>query len=58
MPITTGDLEFMNEALGSTIIYGDNEVELIVGGTMLESERFEADPLSRILKRFPATRLK
>ena len=58
MPITTGDVEFMIEVFGSTIVFGEYDAEPIMVVTTLESVCFEADPLSRILKIHPATRLK
>lgn len=56
--ITTGDLEFMGEIVGSTIIFGADEAEPILGVTALESVGIEIDPRSQTLKRLPAARLK
>lgn len=58
MDITTGDLEFMGEIVGGTIIMGADDVEPILGVTALESVGIEVDPRSQRLKRLPATRLK
>ena len=49
MYITTGDLEFMGEIVGGTII---------LGVTALESVGIEIDPRNQRLKRMPAIRLK
>ncbi|MEE8058057.1 MAG: clan AA aspartic protease [Pseudomonadales bacterium] len=58
MDITTGDIEFMGEIVGGTIIFGDVGTEPILGVTALESVGIEVDPRSQKLKRMPATRLK
>ena len=58
LDITTGDLEFMGEIVGSTLIFGDDDAEPILGVTALESVGIEVDPRSQRLKRLPATRLK
>jgi clan AA aspartic protease len=58
LDITTGELEFMGEIVGSTLIFGDDEAEPILGVTALESVGIEVDPRSQQLKRLPAARLK
>ena len=58
MDITTADIEFMGDIVGGTIIFGDNDVEPILGVTVLESVGIEVDPRNQRLKRLPATRLK
>ncbi len=58
MDITTGDLEFMGEIVGGTIIIGDPGTEPILGVTALESVGIEVDPQNQTLKRLPAARLK
>ncbi|MEW6356556.1 MAG: clan AA aspartic protease [Planctomycetota bacterium] len=58
MDITTADLEFMGEIVGSTIIFGADDAEPILGVTALESVGIEVDPQNHRLKRLPATRLK
>jgi len=58
LDITTGDLEFMGDIVGSTIIFGDDNAEPILGVTALESAGIEVDPRSQQLKRLPAARLK
>jgi len=58
LDITTGELEFMGEIVGSTIIFGDDDAEPILGVTALESVGIEVDPRSQQLKRLPAARLK
>jgi len=58
MDITTADLEFMGEITGSTIIFGADDVEPVLGVTALESVGIEVDPRTQRLKRLPATRLK
>ncbi len=58
LDITIGELEFMGEIVGSTLIFGDDDAEPILGVTALESVGIEIDPRSQRLKRLPATRLK
>jgi clan AA aspartic protease len=58
MDITTGELEFMGEIVGSTLIFGADDAEPILGVTALESVGIEIDPRTQRLKRLPATRLK
>ncbi len=58
MDITTGDIEFMGEVVGGTIIFGDPDTEPLLGVTALESVGIEVDPRNQKLKRMPATRLK
>lgn len=58
MDITTGDIEFMGEIVGGTIICGDADAEPLLGVTALESVGIEVDPRNQRLKRMPATRLK
>jgi clan AA aspartic protease len=58
MDITTGQLEFMGDLVGSTIIFGADDAEPILGVTALESVGIEVDPRSQQLKRLPAARLK
>jgi len=44
--------------VGSTIIFGADDAEPILGVTALESVGIEVDPRSQRLKRLPAVRLK
>ena len=58
MDITTGDIEFMEEIVGETIIFGETNAEPLLGVTALESVGIEVDPRNQTLKRLPSTRLK
>lgn len=58
MKIATGELEFMGELVGSTLVFGDDDAEPLLGVTALESVGIEVDPRSQKLKRLPATRMK
>ena len=58
MDITTGDIEFMGEVVGSTIVVGDEDAEPLLGVTALESVGIEVDPRNQQLKRLPSVRLK
>ena len=58
MDVTTGDIEFMGETVGGTILFGAADAEPLLGVTALESVGIEVDPLNQRLKRLPAVRLK
>ncbi|MBM4026952.1 MAG: clan AA aspartic protease [Planctomycetes bacterium] len=58
LDITTAEIEFMGDIVGSTIIFGPDDAEPILGVTALESVGIEVDPQSQRLKRLPAVRLK
>ena len=58
LDVTVAEVEFMGERVGSTVIFGKDEVEPILGVTALESAGMEVDPRSQRLKRLPAVRLK
>jgi predicted aspartyl protease len=51
-------IEFMGKVVGATIIFGQDDVEPILGVTALESVGIEVDPQNQRLKRLPAVRLK
>ena len=52
------EIEFLGEIVGVTMIFGDDDVEPILGVTALESAGFEVDPQSQRLKKLPAVSLK
>ena len=58
MDITVGQIEFMGEFVGGTILFGDADTEPLLGVTALESVGIEVDPTNQRLKRLPAVRLK
>jgi clan AA aspartic protease len=58
MEIGVATVEFMGEVVGATIIFGQDDVEPILGVTALESVGIEVDPQNQRLKRLPAVRLK
>lgn len=58
LDIAMAEIEFMGDLVGSTIIFGDDDAEPILGVTALESVGIEVDPRSQRLKRLPAARLK
>ena len=58
MDVTVGQIEFMGEIVGGTIIYGEPGTEPILGVTALESVGIDVDPRNQTLKRLPAVRLK
>ena len=58
MSITTGDVEFMGEVVGATIVMGDEDSEPLLGVTALESVGIEVDPRNQELRRMPFVRLR
>lgn len=58
MDITVGQIEFMGEIVGATIVIGDDDAEPLLGLTALESVGIEVDPRNQQLKRLPSVRLK
>ena len=58
MDVTVGQIEFMGDFAGTTIIFGDPDAEPMLGVTALESVGIEVDPRNQSVKRLPAGRLK
>lgn len=58
LDIAVGQIEFMGEVVGATVIFGKDDAEPILGVTALESVGIEVDPRNQRLKRLPAVRLK
>ncbi|MDI6752497.1 MAG: hypothetical protein QME07_06595, partial [bacterium] len=58
MDVAAVQIEFMGEIVGTTIIFGKDDTEPILGVTALESVGIEVDPQNQRLKRLPAVRLK
>lgn len=58
MDVTAAEIEFMGDYAGTTIIFGRDDAEPILGVTALESVGIEVDPRTQRLKRLPAVRLK
>ena len=58
MDITVGQIEFMGEIVGGTILFGETDAEPILGATALASAGIEVDPVSQRLQRRAAVRLK
>lgn len=58
LDIAVARLEFMGEFVGTTVIFGKDDAEPILGVTALESVGIEVDPQNQRLKRLPAVRLK
>lgn len=57
MDVTTGDIEFMDEIVGGTIVYGDTNAEPLLGVTALESAGVEVDPHNQTIHKLPLIRL-
>lgn len=58
MEIAVARIELMGEIVGSTVLFGDENTEPLLGVTALESLGIEIDPLNQQLKKLPAVRLK
>lgn len=58
MDIGGAEVEFMGDITWTTVIFGPDDAEPILGVTALESVGIEVDPESQRLKRLPAVRLK
>ena len=58
MDVTVGQIEFMGDIVGSTIVIGEDDSEPLLGVTALESVGIEVDPRNQTLTRLPATRLR
>jgi clan AA aspartic protease len=58
MEIGAAVVEFMGEVVAVNVIFGDDDVEPILGVTALISVGIEVDPRNQRLKRLPAVRLK
>ena len=56
--IGLAELEFMDETVGGTVVFIDDDVEPLLGLTALESAGIEVDPRNQQLKRLSAVRLK
>ena len=58
LEIAGAQVEFMGDVVWTTVVFGDDDTEPILGVTALESVGIEVDPRSQRLKRLPAPRLK
>jgi clan AA aspartic protease len=56
--VAGAQVEFMGDVTCTTVIFGPDEAEPILGLTALESVGIEVDPRNQRLKRLPAVRLK
>ena len=58
MDVTVGQIEFMGDIVGSTIVFGEDDSEPLLGVTALESVGIEVDPRNQKLTMLPSIRLK
>ena len=58
LDITVGQIEFMGEFVGGTIIFGEPDAEPLLGVTALESVGIDVDPRNGTLHRLPAVRMR
>ncbi len=57
MEHTVGQIEFMGEIVGVSIVFGEADTEPLLGVTALESAGIEVDPHNQSLNKLPAIRL-
>lgn len=55
--VTGADIEFMGEYVATTIVFGNDDAEPLLGVTALESVGIQIDPQNQELKRLPTVRL-
>ena len=58
MEVAVGEIEFMGETVGGTILFGEPDAEPLLGATALASVGIEVDLNNQRLKRRSAVRLK
>ena len=58
MDVTVGEIEFMDETVGGTIVYAEGDAEPLLGVTALESAGVEVDPHNQTLNKLPFVRLR
>ena len=59
MEVAVGEIEFLGETVGGTVLFGEPDAEPLLGATALASVGIEVDPNNQQrLKRRPAVRLK
>jgi len=58
MEVGVAQLEFLGDFVGSTIVFGPEDSEPLLGVTALESLGIEVDPTNQQLRRLPSVRLK
>jgi predicted aspartyl protease len=58
LDVAGAEIEFMGDRVWTTVIFGADHAEPILGVTALESVGIEVDPRSQRLKRLPTVRLK
>ena len=58
MDVKVGQVEFMGEIIGATIVMGEANAERLLGVRALESVGIEVDPRSQTLKGLPFLRLR
>lgn len=58
MDVTVAEIELMDEIVGGTIVYGDDNAEPLLGVTAMESAGVEVDPHNQTLNKLPFVRLK
>lgn len=56
--VAPAEMEFMGEIIGTTVCFGQDGIEPLLGLTALESVGIEIDVVSERLKRRPAVRMK
>jgi clan AA aspartic protease len=58
LDVAVGQVEFMGDIVGATVVFGPDDCEPILGVTALESTGVIVDPKTKQLRRLPAVPLK
>ena len=58
MDVAVGKIEFMEEIVGGTIVFGEGNAEPLLGVTAMESAGVEVDPHNQTLNKLPFVRLR
>ena len=58
MDVTVGKIEFMDEIVGGTIVYGEPDAAPLLGVTAMESAGIEVDPHNQTLKKLASIHLR
>jgi len=58
MDVAVARIEFMDEFVGGTVVFGEAGAEPLLGATALESMGVEVDPRNQELRKLSAVRLK
>ena len=58
MDVAVARIEFLDDIIGGTVVFGEPGTEPLLGVTALESMGVEIDPANQTLRKLSAVRLK